>query len=152
MDTELPFQYSFLDQDMQALYEEEARWMKILQWVSSLSILIACMGLVGVMGLTIAVRTKEIGIRKVLGASVNSLLVLLGMDYIRLIFIAFAIGVPVANYLISEWLQNFAYRVEIQWWLYALPGIMVLIVAGFSVSRITWKAARQNPVDSLRYE
>lgn len=110
------------------------------------------MGLVGVMGLTVAVRTKEIGIRKVLGASVNSLLVLLGKDYIRLILIAFAIGIPVANYFISEWLQNFAYRIEIQWWLYAVPGIIVLVVAGFSVSRLTWKAARQNPVESLRYE
>jgi putative ABC transport system permease protein len=152
MNTELPFQYSFLDEDMQALYEEDARWMQILQWITGLAILIACMGLIGVMGMTVAGRTKEIGIRKVLGASVSNLLLLLGRDYIKLILIAFLIGIPVANYFISEWLQNFAYRIEIQWWLFAIPGVLIFLIAIFSVGRITWKAAHKNPVDSLRYE
>ena len=149
---DLPFQYSFLDKDMQALYEEDARWTHILQWVSALSVFIACLGLVGVMGLAVARRTKEIGIRKVLGASVRSLLLLLSKDYVKLILIAFIIAIPVANYCVTEWLQNFAYRVTISWWLFALPGVLILLVALLSVSAQTLRAARRNPVDSLRDE
>ena len=149
---DLPFQYSFLDEDMQALYEEDARWTRILQWISALSVFIACIGLVGVMGLTVARRTKEIGIRKVLGASVRSLLLLLSKDYVKLILIAFVIAIPIANYCITEWLQGFAYRIEISWWLFTLPGILILLVALLAVGSQTLKAARRNPVDSLRYE
>ena len=149
---DLPFQYSFLDEDMQALYEEDARWTRILQWVSALSVFIACLGLVGVMGLAVARRTKEIGIRKVLGASVSSLLLLLSRDYVKVILIAFAVAIPVANYCITEWLQSFAYRIEISWWLFALPGILILLVALLSVSAQTLKAATRNPVESLRDE
>ena len=148
----LPFQYSFLDEDMQVLYQEDARWTHILQWISALSVFIACMGLVGVMGLTVARRTKEIGIRKVLGASVRSLLLLLSKDYVKLILIAFVIAIPIANYCITEWLQSFAYRIEIGWWLFVLPGVLVLLIALLSVSTQTLKAARRNPVDSLRDE
>ncbi|WPP50208.1 ABC transporter permease [Catalinimonas niigatensis] len=149
---DLPFQYSFMDEDMQALYEDDARWTSILQWISGLSVFIACMGLIGVMGLTVAKRTKEIGIRKVLGASVSSLLLLLSRDYIKLILIAFGVAIPIANYCITEWLQNFAYRIEVQWWLFAIPGIVILLIAAISVSSQTFKAAKRNPVDSLRYE
>ena len=149
---DLPFQYSFLDEDMQALYDEDARWTRILQGISALSVFIACLGLVGVMGLTVARRTKEIGVRKVLGASVHSLLLLLSKDYVKLILIAFVIAIPVANYGITEWLQSFAYRIEISWWLFALPGLLVLLIALLSVSAQTLKAARRNPVDSLRNE
>ena len=149
---DLPFQYSFLDEDMQALYEEDVRWTRILQWISALSVFIACLGLVGVMGLTVARRTKEIGIRKVLGASVSSLLLLLSKGYVKVILIAFAVAIPVANYCVTEWLQSFAYRIEISWWLFALPGILILLVALLSVSAQTLKAAARNPVDSLRYE
>ena len=148
----LPFQYSFLDDDMQALYKDDARWTRILQWISGLSVLIACMGLLGVVGLTVAKRTKEIGIRKVLGASVSNLLLLLSKDYIRLILIALVIAIPVANYCITEWLQHFAYRIEISWWLFALPGVLLLLIALLTVSIQTLKAAQSNPVDSLRYE
>ena len=149
---DLPFQYSFLDEDIQALYDEDARWTRILRWISALSVFIACLGLVGVMGLTVARRTKEIGIRKVLGASVSSLLLLLSKGYVKVILIAFAVAIPVANYCVTEWLQSFAYRIEISWWLFALPGILILLVALLSVSAQTLRAARRNPVDSLRYE
>lgn len=149
---DLPFQYSFLDEDMQALYEDEARWTSILQWISGLSIFIACLGLIGVIRLTVANRTKEIGIRKVLGASVSSILLLLSKDYMKLILMALVIAIPVANYFMTEWLQTFAYRIEISWWLFTLPGLLVLAVVLITVSGQTLKAARQNPVDSLRYE
>ena len=139
---DLPFEYSFLDEDMQALYEEDARWTRILQWISALSVFIACIGLVGVMGLTVARRTKEIGIRKVLGASVCSLLLLLSKDYVKLILIAFVIAIPIANYCITEWLQSFAYRIEIQWWLFALPGILILAMVMLAVGTQTLKAAQ----------
>ena len=148
----LPFQYSFLHDDMQAQYEDDARWTNILQWISGLSILIACLGLLGVVGLTVAKRTKEIGIRKVLGASVSSLLLLLSKDYVRLVLIALVIAVPVANYCITEWLQHFAYRIDVNWWLFALPGVLLLLIALLTVSAQTLKAAQSNPVDSLRYE
>jgi putative ABC transport system permease protein len=150
--SEVPFQYSFLDEDMQALYEDDARWTKILQWISGLSIFIACIGLIGLVGLTVAKRTKEIGIRKVLGASLSKLLLLLSEDYIKIIIMAFFISIPLANYFMNKWLQNFAYHIEISWWLFVIPGLFILIVAALSVSILIIKAARQNPVDSLRYE
>jgi putative ABC transport system permease protein len=108
--------------------------------------------LFGLATYSVTQRTKEIGIRKVLGASVASILLLLSKDYFRLILIAFLVAIPVANYFITEWLNNFTYRISIQWWLFALPGVMVLLIALFSVSAQTWKAAQRNPVDSLRYE
>ena len=97
-------------------------------------------------------RTKEVSIRKVLGASVSSILVLLSHEYVRLILIAFAIAVPVAHYFITDWLGNYAYRVDVPWWVYVVPGLLVLVVALLSVSAQTLRAARRNPVDSLRYE
>jgi putative ABC transport system permease protein len=97
-------------------------------------------------------RVKEIGIRKVLGASLNSLITLLSRDYVRLILIAIIISIPVSNYLIIEWLSNFAYKIEVSWWLFFVPAWGVLGIALLSVSSQTWKAASHNPVDSLRYE
>ena len=147
-----PFDYFFLDTYYNNLYKAEFRFRKVFSLFTVLAILIACMGLLALSSYTTLQRTKEIGIRKVLGASVVSILVLLSRDYIQLILLAFAVAIPVANYFMIEWLKAFAYKIEIQWWLFALPGVMVLIIALFSVSSQTWKAARKNPVDSLRYE
>src|SRR5690606_18781688 len=116
------------------------------------SVLISCFGLFGIAAFTAVQRTKEIGIRKVLGASVSSILVLLSKDFVTLILIAFILAIPVANYFMSEWLQNFAYRIEISWWMFAISGLLVWLIALLSVSGQTLKAARQNPVDSLRNE
>ena len=146
------FDYQFFDERIAAFYQSEQNTAKLLRWSTGLAILISCLGLFGLATYSVTQRTKEIGIRKVLGASVASILILLSKDYFRLILIAFAVAIPVANYFITEWLNNFAYRIEVQWWLYALPGILVLLIALFSVSGQTWKAARRNPVDSLRYE
>ncbi len=147
-----PMSYFFVDDAYHAQYLAEERFGKLFTCFALLAMLIACLGLLGLSAFSTNARTKEIGIRKVLGASVSSVLLLLSKDYIKLILIALLIAIPVANYFIAEWLQSFAYRIEIQWWLFALPGVLVLLIALLSVSGQTLKAARQNPVDSLRSE
>jgi putative ABC transport system permease protein len=149
---DLPFTYQFLDDTIEQQYQWENRWADIVQYASLLAIIVAGLGLFGLSRLNSAKRVKEIGIRKVLGASVGSLLALLSLDYVKLILIAILITIPIANYLITEWLSNFAYQIEISWWLFLVPAWVVLCIALLSVSSQTWKAARHNPVDSLRYE
>ncbi|MEM6845604.1 MAG: ABC transporter permease [Bacteroidota bacterium] len=147
-----PFIYSFMDKDFNALYQQEERWKQIMQWVAIITVIIAALGLIGLTALAAAGREKEIGIRKVLGAPVASILVLLSKDFFRLVLIALIIAIPIANYAITEWLAGFAYRVDVQWWLFAIPAGLILLVALLSVSHQTLKAATRNPVDSLRYE
>ena len=147
-----PFLYSFMNEDFNALYQHEERWKQIMQWVAIITIVISALGLIGLTALAAAGREKEVSIRKVLGASVSSILLLLSRDFLRLVIIALVIAIPVANYLITEWLAGFAYRVEIQWWLFVIPALLILLVAILSVSQQTFKAATRNPVDSLRYE
>ncbi|MEM8969452.1 MAG: ABC transporter permease, partial [Bacteroidota bacterium] len=136
-----PFIYSFMDEDFDALYQQEERWKQIMQWVAIITIAISALGLIGLTALAAAGREKEVSIRKVLGASVSSILLLLSRDFLRLVIIALIIAVPVANYLITEWLASFAYRIEVQWWLFAIPALLILLVAILSVSQQTFKAA-----------
>lgn len=150
--SDLPFHYSFLDEDIERLYQSEKRWNEIVGYGGFFSILIACLGLLGLADMVAYRRQKEIGIRKVLGASANGILLLLSKDYMKLIIISLFIAIPITNYFITEWLQSFAYRIEVHWWLFAIPGILILAIALLSVSGQTLKAAKQNPVDSLRYE
>src|SRR5690606_29338394 len=147
-----PLDYHFLDDTLETMYKSEMLVSQLSRLFAGMAIFISCLGLLGLAIFTTEQRTKEIGIRKVLGASVASILMLLSKDYFRLILIAFIVAIPVANYFITEWLNNFAYRIDIQWWLFALPAVLVLLIALFSVSGQTWKAARRNPVDRLRYE
>ncbi len=147
-----PFEYHFLDEEYEQLYQSEKRMSDIFDYFTFFTLFIACLGLIGLINHMIEKRTKEVSIRKVLGASVSSILVLLSHEYVRLILIAFAIAVPVAHYFISDWLGNYAYRVDVPWWVYVVPGLLVLVVALLSVSAQTLRAARRNPVDSLRYE
>jgi len=147
-----PFIYSFLDEDFDALYQQEERWRQIMQWVAGITIIIAVLGLIGLTALAAAGREKEVSIRKVLGASVSSILLLLSRDFLRLVIIALVISIPVANYLITEWLAGFAYRVEVRWWLFALPSGLILLIAILSVCQQTMKAASRNPVQGLRQE
>jgi putative ABC transport system permease protein len=146
------FDYYFLDERFDAQYKSEVLFGQIFGLFSGFAIFISCLGLLGLSAFTGRQRTKEIGIRRVLGASVSNILLLLSKDYMKLMLIAFLIAIPIANYFISEWLQNFAYRIEISWWLFGIPGVMVLLIAALSVSSQTLKAAIKNPVDSLRYE
>lgn len=146
------FDYFFLDDFFNRQYQADQRFRKIFSLFAGIAILIACVGLFGLASYTTAQRTKEIGIRKVLGASLPSILLLLTKGYLKLILIATIVAIPLANYLILEWLQNFSFKIKVTVWLFALPSLLVLLIALCSVSRQTFRAGRQNPVDSLKYE
>ena len=144
--------YSFVDDDMQEMYVAENTIRKMLLMFSGLAIVIACLGLFGITSYAVVQRSKEIGIRKVLGASLSTILLLLSKDYVKLVLVAFVVAVPLANYLLQEWLQGFAYQIPMQWWMYVIPGIAILLLALLTVSGRTYQAATRNPVDSLRDE
>jgi putative ABC transport system permease protein len=147
-----PFVYNFKDDLNDKLYEAEEKWKQIIAFSALLTIFISCIGLFGLASLSSEARQKEIGIRKVLGASVNQIVQLLSKDFIQLVLIAFVIAIPLAWYAVSQWLQGFAYRVEISWWIFALAGVLSLLVALLTVSLQAFKSALANPVESLRTE
>ncbi|MBS1564038.1 MAG: FtsX-like permease family protein, partial [Bacteroidetes bacterium] len=146
------FDYTFLDQYVQRLYADEQRTAKIVLCFSALAIFIACLGLFGLTAFMAEQRTKEIGIRKVLGASVTHVTALLSFNFLRLVLIAVLIGSPIAWWLMHRWLDNFAYRTSISWWIFPLAGIAALLVAFATTSFQAIKAAMANPVKSLRSE
>jgi len=117
-----------------------------------IAILIACFGLFGLISYTTMQKTKEIGIRKVNGATVYEIVRMLNKDFVSWVAIAFVIASPIAYYSMSKWLQNFAYKTELSWWIFALAGVVALLIALITVSWQTFKAARRNPVEALRYE
>ncbi len=147
-----PFSYSFLSDRYAQLYERERAVGRLTNAFAVLAIIIACLGLYGLASFSAERRTQEIGIRKALGATVSGILLLLSKDYVKLIVIAVVIAVPVVNYFIQDWLGGFAYRIDVGWWLFLLPALAVVLIALLSVSFQTVRAARRNPVDSLRYE
>ncbi len=147
-----PFQYSILEEDIAALYQDEQRWGKIVGYSALLAILIACLGLFGSAALSIARRTKEIGIRKVVGASVAQLVSLLSREFLVLVVIANVIAWPIAWYAMNRWLENFAYRIDLGLGVFILAGALALVIALATVSYQAVKAATANPVDALRYE
>ncbi|NBB19896.1 FtsX-like permease family protein [Runella sp. CRIBMP] len=149
---EQPFHYSFLDSDWNALYQSEQVSQRIFGVFSLLAIFIACMGLLGLAIYVIQQRTKEIGIRKVLGASVLSITTLLSKDFIKLVLIAIVIASPIAWYAVDRWLQNFAYRIDIEWWVFLTAGVLSMGIAVLTVSFQSIKAALMNPVKSLKSE
>ncbi|WP_232541009.1 ABC transporter permease [Spirosoma endbachense] len=145
-----PFSYSFLDQDFQRNYEKEQRTSSIVLYFTLIAIVIACLGLFGLVAFSAEQRTKEIGIRKVLGASVVSIVALLSKDFLQLILVAILIATPIAWYGMTQWLHDFAYKVDIEWWVFALAGLLALGTALLTVSFQSIKAALMNPVTSLR--
>lgn len=146
------FEYRFLDDALETAYQEEQRLGNIVQYASFLSIFIACMGLFGLATLVVVRRTKEIGIRKVLGADVGKIVALLSKDFVVLVFVASLVAFPIAWWALSKWLEDFAYRINISWWVFILAGILALLVAVGTVSIQAIKAALTNPVKSLRTE
>ncbi|HTF27267.1 MAG TPA: ABC transporter permease [Flavitalea sp.] len=150
--SDVPFKYSFLDEDLEKLYVSEKRWSNIVGWSGGISILLACLGLFGLTLLTTVNRVKEIGIRKVMGASVGSIVALLSNEFLRLIIIALLIASPVAWYFMNQWLQSFAYRINVGWQIFCIAGFSVFAVALLTVSFQAIKAAMANPVKSLRAE
>ncbi|MEI9921467.1 MAG: ABC transporter permease [Bacteroidota bacterium] len=147
-----PFLYSFLDDDFDRQYQKDFNFRSLFSIFSSLAILIACLGLFGLATYTAELRTKEIGIRKVLGASVNSIVGLLSKEFIILIFVAIIIATPAAWYAMDRWLEGFAYRMTIQFWVFVLAGLAAVLIAALTISFQAIKAARGNPVNSLRSE
>ncbi len=146
------FEFKFLDESIASLYKAEQRTSTIVKIASMLSIFIACMGLFGLATLTVARRTKEIGIRKVLGANVAGIVGLLSKDFAGLVVIAALIAFPLAAWFIGDWLKDFAYRTSVSWWIYVLAGILALLIALLTIGLQTIKAALANPVKSLRTE
>jgi putative ABC transport system permease protein len=147
-----PYSYQFMDDINAKNYQTEAKWKEIISIASGLFIFISCMGLLGLVIISIEQRTKEIGIRKVLGAAVSRIVVLISKEFIILISIAFVVAVPVGYYFINKWLQDFAYRITIGWWMFALAGALVIMIALLTMSFKAIKAAIANPVKSLRTE
>ena len=147
-----PFLYSFLDNDLDMMYEAEAVSGKLLAFFSILAIIIACVGLFGLAAYMAYQRTKEIGVRKVLGASTTGIVLLLSKEFTKLVGVAFVLAVPVAYFLMKNWLGNFAYQTELSVWTFILSGILALMVALLTVSWQSIKAALTNPVDSLKTE
>jgi putative ABC transport system permease protein len=146
------FDYHFFDQTIAGFYENEQKTSALVNLAMGIAIFISCMGLFGLAAFSAQQRTKEIGIRKVLGASVHSIVTLLSADFVKLVAIATVIATPIAWYLTSEWLQNFAYRISVTWWTFALAGLALLLFTMATVCYRAIKAAIANPVKSLRSE
>ena len=147
-----PFNYSFMDDDFNKIYSSEQRVGKIAMTFSILAILIACLGLFGLVTYAAEQRTKEIGIRKVLGATVGNIVAMLSKDFLKLVIIAALIAFPVAWWGMNKWLQDFAYRINISWWIFIIAGVAALLIALITVSFKAIKAAIANPVNNLRTE
>ncbi|WP_448701254.1 FtsX-like permease family protein [Mucilaginibacter sp. AW1-3] len=146
------FDYDFYDKRIEGFYHSEQQISSLLTWATGLAIFISCLGLLGLVIYTTNLRTKEIGIRKVLGASVANLVAILSTDFIKLVLMSFIIALPVAWYAMNKWLQNFAYRTSINWWIFALSGALMILIALATLSFQTVKAAIANPVNSLKNE
>jgi putative ABC transport system permease protein len=147
-----PFEYHFLDEDYDALYKTEQRTAKVFTTLSALAILLACLGLFTLTTFAVSRRAKEIGIRKVLGANIAGLVLLIAKDFLLLIFIAIVVASPIGWWATHRWLQDFAYRISIEWWVFLVAGLLAIGVALASVGFQALKAAVANPVKSLRTE
>ena len=145
-----PFEYFFLDDAFNETFKTEIRMSRMFTVFTSFAIFIACMGLFGLVTFTAETRTKEIGIRKVLGASVAGVVSLISKDFFKLVFISILIATPVAWYAMDNWLQDFAYRIDIEWWIFAAAGIIILLITFLTVSFQSVRAALVNPVKSFK--
>jgi putative ABC transport system permease protein len=152
LDPNRPFNFLFLDDSFDSLYRQEDRLKTITFYFSFLAVLIGCLGLFGMASFTAEQRTKEIGIRKVLGASVPGIVRLLAKEFVLLVIVANLIALPVAYFAMNRWLQSFAYRMDIHAWIFVLSAALSLSIALITVSYQAIRAALANPVDSLRYE
>ncbi|MCU0444309.1 MAG: ABC transporter permease [Microscillaceae bacterium] len=147
-----PFVYQFMDEQFDSVYRTERRVGQIFISFAGLAIFLACLGLFGLAAYATEQRTKEIGIRKVMGASILNIIALVSRDFLRLVIIAFVIATPIAYYFMSQWLQDFAYRIDMGWWIFAIAGFAAFLIALLTIGYQTIRAALKNPVDSLRYE
>jgi putative ABC transport system permease protein len=149
---DIPLDFHFLDDDFNKLYQTEQRMSKVFGYFTFLVIIISCLGLIGLSSFMTERRTKEIGIRKANGAKSYEIFFFLSKEYIIWVLISIIIACPIAWYAMHGWLQNFAYRINISWWIFAMAGVIALVVALLTVGFQSYKAANKNPVDALRYE
>ena len=147
-----PIELSFLEDDLNKLYSSEETTEKLIGYSSLIAIIISCLGLFGLSFYGIQKRIKEIGIRKVNGAEVSEILIMLNKDFVKWVAIAFVIATPIAYYLMNSWLEHFAYKTELTWWIFALAGVLALSIALLTVSWQSRRAATRNPIEALRYE
>ncbi len=145
-------EFSFLDNILQQRYQKDTKTFQLMGYFAVLAIILACIGLMGMVSFILTRRTKEIGIRKVNGATVFEIIRMLNMSFLRWIGIAFVIATPISYYAMDKWLANFAYQTALSWWVFALSGIITLVIVLLTVSWLTYRAARRNPIEALRYE
>ena len=149
---EAPFEYTFMDERFAKLYKSEQQQGSLFTIFSFIAIFIACLGLFGLSSFIITQRIKEIGIRKILGSSIGEIVRVLSVDFLKLVLIASIIALPVAGYAMHTWLQDFAYRISMAWWVFLMAAVMALLIAFITISFQAIKAALANPVKSLRTE
>jgi putative ABC transport system permease protein len=149
---EFNWEYSFLDDILKEQYQGEDRWSRIIAYAAAIAIFLSCLGLMGISGLMVARRYKEIGIRKVNGATVPQIILLLNADILKWILVSFVIACPAAWFAMHRWLQDFAFRIRLYWWIFALAGLAALLISILTVTMQIIRVARQNPVKALRYE
>uniref|UniRef100_UPI003B3A7F0F ABC transporter permease n=1 Tax=Spirosoma sp. TaxID=1899569 RepID=UPI003B3A7F0F len=147
-----PFSYFFMDSEYDKQYKADDRFQQVFGTLTGFAILISCLGLFGLATFTVSKRTKEIAIRKVIGASTTNLMILLSKDFIRTVLIAILIGLPITYVVVKNWLANYATRIELNWWLFAMPALLVLLLVLLSIGSKTIATALMNPVKSLRSE
>ena len=142
----------FYDDFFQAMYAKEDKLAKSITFFSIIALVLTCMGILGQIFMISLNRTKEIGVRKVNGARISEIMAMLNKDFVKWVAIAFVIATPLAWCAMHKWLDNFAYKTELSWWIFALAGLLALGIALLTVSFQSWKAATRNPVEALRYE
>jgi putative ABC transport system permease protein len=149
---EFNWEYRFLDDIMQDQYKTEDRWSRIIAYAAAIAIFLSCLGLMGISGLMVARRYKEISIRKVNGATLSQVILLLNADILRWILVSYVIACPAAWFAMHRWLRDFAFRITLSWWIFAFAGLAAFFISVLTVTLQIFRIARQNPVKSLRYE
>ena len=149
---EYSYDYKFMSDHLETQYQNEDRWSRIIAYAAGIAIFLSCLGLMGISGLLVARRFKEVGIRKTHGSSVGQVILLLNIDILKWVLISFVVASPLAYYIMRRWLQDFAFRTSISWWIFALAGIVALLISMLTISIQIYRAAKQNPVNALRYE
>ncbi|RYF49180.1 MAG: FtsX-like permease family protein, partial [Cytophagaceae bacterium] len=144
------FKYAFLDQTLASFYQNEERMYSLFRLLAGIAIFIGCLGLYGVVAFMAESRTKEVGIRKVLGASTAHIFSLFSIDFVKLVLLALVIASPIATYIMTKWLADFPYKIAIEWWMFVMTGVLAVSIALLTVSFQSIKAALMNPVKSLR--
>ncbi|MDX2432563.1 MAG: ABC transporter permease, partial [Bacteroides sp.] len=149
---EFTWEYTFMTEILEEQYKDEDRWSRIIAYAAGIAILLSCLGLMGISGLLVARRFKEVGIRKANGATVKQVIVLLNKDLLKWVFVAYLLACPAAWFALKRWLQDFAFQTEISWWIFALAGVAAILISIITITFQIYRVAIQNPVNALRYE